>query len=192
NQKPCADSAGEGREFEHRSGMDLSELTQKLLSMAGRAEAAVTDATFALVERDYGLALRVNENDRILDQLEIEIDDLAVHLLAKAPLARDLRFVMVAIKISQNLERVGDEAAKIAKRARDLSQEAPLKLNVDLPGMERLVLSMLKSALDAFVQRDPALARSVIPLDKEVDNLNKQIGKAIPKHMVEEPYTIPP
>ena len=171
--------------------MDLSELTQKLLSMAGRAEAAVTDATSALIERDYGLALRVNENDRILDQLEIEIDDLAVHLLAKAPLARDLRFVMVAIKISQNLERVGDEAAKIAKRARDLSQEAPLKLNVDLAGMEQLVLSMLKSALDAFVQRDPALARSVIPLDKEVDNLNKQISKAIAEHMAEKPDTIP-
>src|SRR5712671_607705 len=100
--------------------MELSELKEKLLAMAAQAEAAVNEAMRALVERNYELALQVNENDGIIDRLEIEIDDLAVHLLAKAPLASDLRFVMVSIKISQNLERVGDEAAKIAKRARDL------------------------------------------------------------------------
>jgi phosphate transport system protein len=171
--------------------MDLNELKERLLSMAALAESAVNGAMRALVERNYELALQVNENDRAIDQLEIEIDDLAVHLLAKAPLASDLRFVMVAIKISQNLERVGDEAAKIAKRARDLSQEVPVKVKVDLPGMARLVLSMLKSALDSFVNRDSAGARAVIPLDKEVDALNKKISKVLAQHMVEEPDAIP-
>jgi len=171
--------------------MELSELKEKLLAMAAQAEAAVNEAMRALVERNYELALQVNENDGIIDRLEIEIDDLAVHLLAKAPLASDLRFVMVAIKISQNLERVGDEAAKIAKRARDLSQEIPVRVKVDLPGMARLVLNMLKSVLDSFVNRDPTAARAIIPLDKEVDALNKQISKALALHMVEEPEAIP-
>src|SRR5215831_6085484 len=145
--------------------MELEELKQKLLTMAGHAETAVNEALRALVERDYELALKVKDDDTILDQFELEIDDMAIHLLAKAPLASDLRFVTVAMKISQNLERVGDEASKIAKRARDLSQEAPVKLQLDLPRMARLALDMLKGALDAFVHRDSAAARSIIPRD---------------------------
>ena len=116
----------------------------------------------ALIERDYELALRVKESDNVIDQLEVEIDDMAIQLLAKAPLASDLRLVTVAMKISQNLERVGDEATKIAKRARDLSQEPPVKVVVDLPRMAKLALNMLKSALDAFVNRDPVAARALI------------------------------
>src|SRR5580765_4024077 len=148
--------------------MELGELKQKLLTMASHAETAVNEALRALIERDYELALRVKESDNVIDQLEVEIDDMAIHLLAKAPLASDLRLVTVAMKISQNLERVGDEATKIAKRARDLSQEPPLKVAVDLPRMAQLALNMLKSALDSFVHRDSAAARAVIPLDKEV------------------------
>src|SRR5437764_11897020 len=140
--------------MEHHIDMDLGELKQKLLTMASHAETAVNEALRALVERDYDLALRVKENDNVIDQLEVEIDDMAIHLLAKAQLASDLRLVTVAMKISQNLERVGDEATKIAKRARDLSKEPPLKINVDLPKMAALALSMLKAAPDAFVHRD--------------------------------------
>ena len=99
--------------------------------------------------------------------------------MAKAPLASDLRFVTVAMKISQNLERVGDEATKIAKRARDLSQEAEVKATVDLPRLAGLALDMLKRALDSFVHRDPAAARQIIPRDKEVDDFNKEIEGAI-------------
>jgi phosphate transport system protein len=170
--------------------MELDELKQKLLSMAGHAETAVNEALRALVERDYELAVRVKDDDRILDQYEVEIDDMAIHLLAKAPLASDLRFVTVAMKISQNLERVGDEASKIAKRARDLSQEAPVKLNLDLPRMASLALDMLKSALDSFVNRDPASARAVIPRDKEVDALNRQINLELAQHMMAHRDTI--
>src|SRR3954469_5973956 len=149
--------------------MDLGELKQKLLTMASHAETAVNEALRALIERDYELALRVKASDDVIDQLEVEIDDMAIHLLAKAPLASDLRLVTVAMKISQNLERVGDEATKIAKRARDLSQEPPVKINVDLPRMATLALDMLKAALDAFVNRDSTAARAIIPRDKEVN-----------------------
>lgn len=170
--------------------MDLDQLKQKLLTMASHAEIAVNEALRALVERDYDLALRVKESDNVIDQLEVEIDEMAIHLLAKAPLASDLRLVTVAMKISQNLERVGDEATKIAKRARDLSQEPPVKVVVDLPRMAKLALDMLKAALDAFVNRDPVAARALIPRDKEVDGINKQITNQITQHMAENPDAI--
>jgi phosphate transport system protein len=170
--------------------MELGELKQKLLTMASHAESAVNEALRALVERDYDLAMRVRDNDNVLDKFEVEIDDMAIHLLAKAPLAGDLRFVTVAMKISQNLERVGDEATKIAKRARDLSQEPPVKLNLDLPRMARMSLEMLKASLDSFVNRDPAAARAIIPRDKEVDALNKQINNLIADYMVNNPDAI--
>ncbi len=94
------------------------------------------------------------------------------------------------MRISQNLERVGDEAAKIAKRARDLSQEPPVKAAVDLPRIARLALEMLKSALDAFVSRDSVSARAIIPRDKEVDALNKQIHRDLADQMIRQPETI--
>jgi phosphate transport system protein len=170
--------------------MDLDELKKKLLTMASHAETAVNEALRALIERDYELALRVKESDSVIDQLEVEIDDMAIHLLAKAPLASDLRLVTVAMKISQNLERVGDEATKIAKRARDLSQEPPVKVVVDLPRMAKLALNMLKAALDAFVNRDPVAARALIPKDKEVDGINKQVTNQLAQYMMENPDTI--
>ena len=169
---------------------ELDVLKQKLLTMASHAETAVNEALRALVERDYDLALRVKDDDRILDQFELEIDDMAIHLLAQAPLASDLRFVTVAMKISQNLERVGDEASKIAKRARDLSQEPPVKVQLDLPRMAALALGMLRNALDSFVNRDPGAARDIIPRDKEVDALNRQINREIAQYMMDNRDTI--
>ena len=170
--------------------MGLDELRQRLLLMASRAETAVNKSVQALMQRNYDLALKVREEDDIIDQYEIEIDDLAIQLLTKAPLASNLRLVTVAMKISQNLERIGDEATKIAKRARDLSQEPPVKIHLDLPHMANLALAMVKDALDSFVHRDAAAARAIIPRDKEVDALNKQIHAALVQHMVEHPETI--
>src|ERR1700704_3505680 len=145
---------------------DLASFKEKLLTMGSYAESAVSLAVQSLTERDDQLARQVQENDDIMDQFEIDIDDMAINLLAKAPLATDLRLITVAMKISQNLERVGDEAVKIAKRARDLSQEPPVKITVDLPRMAGLALAMLKGALDAFVNRDSVAARALIPQDK--------------------------
>src|ERR1051325_393297 len=142
---------------------EVASLKNELLTMASHAETAVKRALQALVERNYDLAIQVKADDRVLDQFEIAIDDLAIHLLAKAPLASDLRLVTVAMKISQNLERVGDEATKIAKRAADCSKKPPVKIVVELPRMAKLALDMLKAALDAFVNRDPVAARALIP-----------------------------
>lgn len=170
---------------------ELDELKQRLLTMASHAESAVNRAIEALVTRNYDLALQVKANDEVLDRFEIEIDELAIALLSKAPLASDLRLVTVAMKLSQNLERVGDEAAKIAKRARDLSQEPPLKLNLELPKMAALALGLLKAALDAFVNRDPAAARALIPQDKEINALNKQNNRQLTEFMMADRESIP-
>ncbi len=169
---------------------ELSGLKQQLLAMASHAEKAVNESVQALVNRDHDLALRVHESDSILDRFEVEIDEQAITLLSKAPLATDLRLVTVAMKISQNLERVGDEASKIAKRARDLSEEAPVKLTVDFPGMAQLALGMLKASLDAFVNRDTAAARALVPRDKEVDALNKAIQAQLVEFMTRNPDSV--
>lgn len=170
--------------------MGLDELRQKLLTMASHAETAVNRAVQALMQRDHDLALQVRADDDIMDQFEVEIDEMAIQLLTKAPLATNLRLVTVAMKVSQNLERIGDEATKIAKRARDLAQEPPVKIALDLPRMAALALAMVKDSLDAFVRRDSAAARAVIPRDKEVDALNKQIHQALAEHMMANPDAI--
>ncbi|MGH7944128.1 MAG: phosphate signaling complex protein PhoU [Opitutaceae bacterium] len=169
---------------------ELSKLKESLLSMASHAEGAVTRAMRALVERDDSLAQKVEDDDSILDQLEIEIDDTAIHLLAKAPLATDLRLITVAMKISQNLERVGDEAVTIARRALDLNTEPQLKPYVDLPRMATMSLEMLGDAITAFVNREPDRARAVIPRDADVDDLNRQLHRELSSYMVERPPTI--
>lgn len=169
---------------------ELSDLKDKLLTMASHAESAVARAVEAVVNRDEALAQRVREDDNILDTFEVEVDEMGVALLAKAPLASDLRLVVMAMKISQNLERIGDEANKIAKRARDLAGEPPLKITVDIPRMARLVLEMLKASLDAFVRRDAAAARALIPRDKEVNALNKQFQGELIGLMSADPVNI--
>ncbi len=172
--------------FEH----ELVGLKEKLLTMASHAEGAVTKAIKALTERDDELARRVMADDVIVDQLEIEIDELSIQLLSKAPLATDLRLITVAMKISHDLERVSDEATTIARRSLELSLEPQLKPYVDIPRMAGMALDMLKDALDAFVNRDTAKARAVIPRDKEVDLLNKQLHRELSSYMVERPSTI--
>jgi phosphate transport system protein len=169
---------------------EMNKLKETILAMSSHSESAVARAMRALVERDDGLALKVQEDDNIIDQFEIEVDDIALHLLTKAPLATELRFITVAMKISQNLERVGDEACSIARRAHDLGQEPQLKPYIDLPRMATMALEMLRDALSAFVERKPELARTVIPRDKEVDDLNRQLHRELSSYMVERPTTI--
>jgi phosphate transport system protein len=153
---------------------ELAELKDKLLLMGSHAESAVSRAVQAVVTRDDALARQVRADDNILDEFEVALDEMGVALLSKAPLAGDLRLVLMVMKISQNLERVGDEANKIAKRARDLAGEPPLKVGVDIPKMARLAVDLLKESLDTFVRRDAAAAKAMIPRDKEVNALNKQ------------------
>ena len=176
--------------MENHFEIGLDTLRQKILLMASRAETAVNQSVQSLVQRDYDLAVRVREDDNIIDQFEVEIDEMAIVLLTKAPLASNLRLITVAMKVSQNLERIGDEATKIAKRARDLAQEPPVKINFDISRMAGMSLDMVKNSLDAFVHRDSAAARAIIPRDKEVDAINKQIHQLLAQQMTESPETI--
>ncbi len=169
---------------------EMTHLKESLLAMASHAESAVARAMRALVERDDALALQVQADDNILDQYEIEIDDTALHLLAKAPLATELRLITVAMKISQNLERVGDEAVTVSRRVIDLGAEPQLKPYIDLPRMATMSLEMLRDAITAFVNREPEKARAVIPRDSDVDNLNRQLHRELSSYMVERPTTI--
>ncbi len=171
--------------------IDLAGLREKLLTMAGHAERAVALSVQALVERNDKLARQVRDSDNVLDQFEMELDDLCIKLLAlKAPVATDLRLITMAMKISQNLERVGDEACKIAKRTLNLLDEPPLKPLVDIPRMAGLATDMLRQSLDAFVHSDAALARAIVMRDIEVDALNKQVHRELASYMAEDPHTI--
>ncbi len=169
---------------------DLGELKNRLLTMASHAEENVTRAIKALMDRDDDLARRVEGDDSILDRLEMEIDEMAIKLLARAPLASDLRLITVAMKISHDLERVADEATTIARRTREINQEPQLKPYIDIPRMMQMGLEMLREALESFVNRQPDRARTVIPKDKEVDALNKQLHRELSSFMIENPQVL--
>ena len=170
---------------------ELAELKQTLLTMASHARTAVTNAVKAVTERNDNLAQQVKQDDTVLDSLEKEIDEMAIGLLAlQAPLASDLRLITIAMKISHDLERVGDEATTIARRALELNREPQLKAYVDIPRMAELGLAMLDDALDAFVNRDAAKARAIVPRDKEVDEINKQLHRELVSFVIENPKTI--
>ena len=170
---------------------ELDALKEMLLTMASHAAASVTNAIKALKERDDDLARQVKKDDSILDKFEKDIDEVAISLLAlKAPMASDLRLITVAMKISHDLERVGDEATTISRRALELNKEPQLKPYIDIPRMAEMGLQMLQEAIDAFVSRDPAKARAVIPKDKNVDELNKQLHRELVSFVIEDPATI--
>ena len=173
-----------------QSELALPALKEKLLIMASRAEAAVNRAIKALIKRDDNLARQIKHEDNVIDRLEMEIDETALALLEEGPQGTDLRLITMAMKISRDLERVGDEATTISRRSLDLSGEPPLRYQVDIPRMATLALQMLKDALDAFVNRDSAKARAVIPRDAEVDALNKELHRELAGYMAQDPATI--
>jgi phosphate transport system protein len=170
--------------------MELEALRQKILGMADQAKTAVDQAVQSFVQRDPDLAERVHQDDEILDRYEVEIDEMTILILTKAPLASDLRLIPVTMKISQNLERIGDEATKIDKRARDLARESAIKINFDFDHMAGLTADLLRDAVNAFIREDSAAARAVIPRDKDIDLLNKEIRRHIIAQMTESPDTI--
>jgi phosphate transport system protein len=169
---------------------ELAGLKEKLLTMGSYAESAVSQAVEAFTARNDELALQVQANDNIMDRYEIEIDELAIHLLCKAPVASDLRLITVAMKISQNLERIGDEATTISRRAVELNQGSPLKLHLDIPQMAAIALGMLKESLDAFVNKQPEKARAIVPRDKEVDAMHRRLQRELASHMAADTAAI--
>jgi len=174
----------------HHFESELTELKEKLLIMSSHAATALQSATRALVERDNDIAEKVIADDCAIDALEVEIDEMSVRLLAMAPLATDLRLITMAMKICRDLERVGDESTTIARRCLELGVEPQLKPYIDIPRMARKAIEMLHEAMEAFVKRQPELARQVIPKDKEVDLINKQLHRELASFIIERPATI--
>jgi phosphate transport system protein len=170
---------------------DLATLKEQLLGMGGRAEAIVLKAVNALRRRDPALAREVFADDKHIDRLELEIDDRCLRLLAlQHPLARDLRFIASALKITNDLERIGDHAVNIAESAERLAELPLLKALVDIPRMAELASGMLHEALDAFVRDDGETARRICRRDDEVDDLNRQLFRELLTYMIEDPTTI--
>jgi phosphate transport system protein len=177
--------------MERHFDQELSDLKEALLRMAGLAEQNVAQSLKALVQRDHSLAKRVDSDDALLDRLEIEIDNRCIKLLAlRQPTATDLRFIAMAMKISSELERIGDQAVNIAHRAEELGKEPLLKPLVDIPRMAEHAQGMIHDSLDAFVYAKPDVARQVIERDERVDLLNCQLHRELTSFMIEDPHTI--
>jgi phosphate transport system protein len=170
---------------------ELEELKENLLKMAGMVEEAIRDAVQSLVRRDSELAQKTFEFENRINKMEITIDEICLKLLAlRQPLAANLRFITSAMKILTDLERMGDQAVNIAERALSLNQEPQLKPYIDIPRMAEITQTMVKDVLDAFVNRNPKLARSVCERDDMVDGLNDQVFRELLTYMMSDPKTI--
>jgi len=170
---------------------ELDPLKEKLLTMASYAEAAVNGAVKALIKRDDEMARQTDEGDDMIDRLEVEIDEVALGLLARRPEPFQLRLITSAMKISSNLERVGDEATTISRRVIALACEPQLAQAAEVPVLAKLVLTMLKEALDAFVTGRVDQALAVIPRDREADDLNRRLQQALTATMMQKPASVP-
>lgn len=170
----------------------LDSLKQRLLDMSERAEALVDLSVDALLERDGDKAEAAIDGDRELDDLEVEVEQLAVSLLAlQQPMARDLRFIITAIKVSSDLERVGDHAVNIAQSAlRLIDERVRITPDPEIEDMARRARQMLADALDAFIRGDGALGRAVCAADDQVDALHDSLFRIMITHMLEDPKTI--
>ena len=164
------------RQFEE----ELDEIKRTILSMAGLVEKCLDDVTTALAEQDIDLAESVIAMDDEIDQYEVEIDRLATEFIARhQPTATDLRFVIVAIKLGPELERIADNAVNMAERVLHMSKYPQIKPLVDLPRMIGLAHAMVTDAIGAYVSRDAETARDVIRRDDEVDTLYLQIFRIL-------------
>ncbi len=170
----------------------ISILKEKLLKMANIAEEMVNGSMKALVEKDEELARKVKfESEPIVNNLEIEIDEYAVETLALfQPKARDLRTVVMILKMNNDLERVGDLATNIAEFAMELIPQPDVKPYIDLPRMSHIAVEMLDDAITAFISQDAKLGRDVCRRDDIVDNLNEQIIRELLTFMIQDPKTI--
>jgi len=170
---------------------ELEELKGNLLKMSTLVEEAIHDAVQSLVKRDSEMAQKTLEGEDRINRLEIAIEDMCLKLLVlRQPMAVDLRFITAAMKISTDLERMGDQAVNIAERAISLNQEPQLKPYIDIPRMAEITQSMVTDVLDAFVNRDSKLARSVCERDDLVDGLNDQVFRELLTFMISDPKTI--
>jgi phosphate transport system protein len=170
---------------------ELVQVRESLLRLSALAEQSVAKGLKALVQRDVTLARQVDADDATLDQLEMEIDERCIELIAlRQPKARDLRLLVMTMRIAAELERIGDQAVNIAHRAEELNKEPPLKPLVDIPRMAEISQGMIRDALTAFVYAKPDLARQIIQRDAQVDQLNRQLHRELTSFVIEDPHTI--
>jgi phosphate transport system protein len=169
--------------------MNLSaadNLKRKLLLMASNAEECERIAIQSLIDREESLATIQKEQDDVIDRLEMEVDELAISMLANTSQPEPIRLITVAMRISNELERVGDEATTISRRSLELMKHEPLSLDMPIKLMAEMVTSMLREALDTFVYRQPDRARQIILRDKKVDALNKSIQAHMAETMLRQ------
>ncbi len=170
---------------------ELLELKKKILTMGGFVEAMIADSLTALTTRDSQLAEDVQRRDHDVDLMEMESDDLSVRIIAlRQPAAGDLRLIVAALKVTTDLERMGDLSVNIAERVVELNTEPQLKPYIDLPVMVEKVRTMIRDALDSFVTGDVEQARRVLVADNEVDALNVQVFRELLTYMLEDAKTI--
>jgi phosphate transport system protein len=170
---------------------ELKILKEKILQMGALVEDQIRNSIKSLVDRDSDLARQVIVNDHRVNAMDVEVDEDCLRLIAlHQPMAKDLRFITTAMKISTELERMSDLAENIAERAIELNEEPQLKPYIDIPRMAEHTQRMVKEALDAFVNRDAALARKVCTDDDFVDDLTHQIFRELLTYMIEDPHTI--
>ena len=175
------------REYEH----DLRQLREQLLVMGSRVEAIIGDSIKALLERDTALANRTMEADPLVDRMEVELDELCLQIFARRqPVASDLRFITLVLKVVTDLERIADLAVNICERVVELGTEPQLKPYVDIPRMGEEVQSMLREVLDAFVAKDAERARKVIERDQVVDALYGQVFRELLTFMMENAHNV--
>ncbi len=175
------------REYEH----ELRQLREQLLVMGSHVETLIGDSIKALMERDTALADRTIAADSIVDRMEVELDALCLQILARRqPVASDLRFITLVLKVVTDLERIADLGVNVCGRVLELNAEAQLKPYVDLPRMGHEVQSMLREVLDAFVAKDAKRAREIIDRDSVVDALYAQVFRELLTFMMEDAHNV--
>jgi len=179
--------------MERHFEQELEELKERLLWMGSLAERAVHQAVHALLESDEALSLRVIEEEPAINEMQMEVDERVMRLLALQQLmASDLRFALAASRMGADLERIGDQAVNIAQSAERVMRHPRVKPYIDLPKMGELVEEMVRDSLNAMVRRDLELARSVLVRDDRVDSLRDQIFRELLTYMMENSSVIFP
>ena len=171
---------------------DLGSLSDRLVNISNRCEDAFGRAIDSILARDAAAALEVVQGDSSIDELEVQLEEEALKILAlHAPVAGDLRFLIASIKINNDLERIADIASNIAKRTIDLTTLAPTSPPVDFAEMAQQTRTMVRETIQALVGRDEERARAVLEMDDIVDDFNREILARIEKQMAAEPEVIP-
>ena len=171
---------------------DLQQLDNLIAEMGGLCESKLAQAVDAMMRMDLDLAAEIIETDKKIDEMEHQVDSLAVNLIAlRQPMAADLRVIVAALKVASNLERIGDYAKNISKRAVTLSRaDQVTNISQSIPRMATIVQSMITSVLDAYLARDAERARDVRLRDEEVDQMHSSLFRELLTYMMEDPRSI--